>query len=180
MLEAVNSAIPGLALGPSMVRHVFSGLLPARSNGSAELSVRPQFTEHAKAGGPHGFFSVFGIKFTTSRRVAINTLDRIFGKYHAKRGQFERPELRSGWHVGDLDINDEPARKAALAGLQRLISDESVVHLSDLVVRRTDLWESPASARALTPDICGLFSWDEKQRILEIDMLECELSRGDT
>lgn len=180
MLDDVNSAIPGLALVPSMVRHVFSGLLPARSNGSAELSARPQFTDHAEASGPHGFFSVFGIKFTTSRNVAINTLGRIFGKHDAKEDGFERPEPRSGWQVSDVDINDEQAREAALAGLQRLIVDESVVHLSDLVVRRTDLWENPACARALAPDICRLFSWGEKQRILELDMLERELSRGGT
>jgi glycerol-3-phosphate dehydrogenase len=179
MLDDINMAIPGLNLVPERIRRVFAGLLPARRLGSAELSVRPHFGEHVKTGGPRGFFSVFGVKFTTSRHVALYALNKIFGKHHGTAAGFRRPPARSGWCLRDINLNDPRAMDGAVAGLQQLIAEESVVHLSDLVVRRTDLWENPSVAHALVPNICDLFSWDERQRSLEIDQLARALDRVD-
>jgi glycerol-3-phosphate dehydrogenase len=179
MLDDINLAIPGVELTPAKVRRVFAGLLPAQGPDSAELSGRPQFNDHGKTGGPRGFFSLFGVKFTTSRHVAISALEKIFGRQSGSVDVLNRPSARSGWHLGNLDVDNECETTAAVTALQQLITNESVVHLSDLVVRRTDLWEHPSRAEALLPAICDLFAWDERQRSAELDMLERDLGRVD-
>lgn len=175
MLGDINLAIPGLELNMKKVRRIFSGLLPARKRGSAEISVRPHFHKHVEPGTPQGLHSVYGVKFTTSRRVAITTLNKIFGKSHSANASFRRPVSRSGWCVRNLDLNDQCAIKSVLSDLQKLIADEAVVHLGDLVIRRTDLWENPTIVQKLSSAICDLFPWDEERKMLELRLLESEL-----
>lgn len=176
MLDDVNAAIPGLDLATDGIRHVFSGLLPARRTGSAELSVRPHIEDHRKAGGPDGLYTVFGVKFTTARDVAVNTLDRIYGT-QSPPAVMPRTAARTGWCTAGADARDPQARLDMLAGLQDLMATESVVHLADLVVRRTDLWEDPPLARSLAPELCELFGWGEDRRTLELERLDRELVR---
>ena len=56
-----------------------------------------------------------------------------------------------------------------------MAEEESVVHLDDLVVRRTDLWETPDLAVKLAPSLCSLFSWDDARRATELERLESAL-----
>lgn len=72
----LDRALPGFDLGPKDIVRVFSGLLPTDRPGSAELTKREIIIDHARLGGPTGFYSVSGIKFTTARRVAEKALRR--------------------------------------------------------------------------------------------------------
>jgi len=177
MLDDMNAAIPGLALARGDIQRVLAGLLPARARGSADISVRPNFSDHAEAGGPVGFFSVVGVKFTTARYVAHEALNRIFGRADERPAGVRPATASDNWRLSGLDTGDERGRSAAIAGLRRLIADESVVHLGDLVLRRTDLWVEPERARSLAPELCGLFPWDEARRRRELAMLDRELGR---
>jgi len=176
MLDDMNATIPGLNLAPGGICRVLAGLLPARRPGSAELAVRPHFRDHADRGGPGGLYSVFGVKFTTSRYVAATTLDRIFGKRTEPVVGSSGEDRRRDWCVAGLDWHDIEARRAALARLARLATDESAVHLADLVLRRTDLWENPQLALALAPELADGFPWDDARRRQEFALLESELA----
>jgi glycerol-3-phosphate dehydrogenase len=150
-LGNLNAAIPGLDVDAGKVLRVYSGLLPAGSAGSVELALREVLRHHADHGGPQGLFSVSGVKLTTARRVAEKTLREI----QSWRGRSlpapsgparpdpQRPlpwnELRSLWQE-DADSAQEHVR--------RLIAEESVLHLEDLMLRRTDWAVDPRRAES--------------------------------
>ena len=77
-VKELNAALPELKLADDDVVHVFSGLLPGRRPGSAELADRPVVLEHGKSGGPGRLFTVIGIKLTTARAVAARVLGLAF------------------------------------------------------------------------------------------------------
>jgi glycerol-3-phosphate dehydrogenase len=77
-LDELNTAVPDLKLIESDIRQVYAGLLPAKRDGECELRERPIIIDHGKSGGPAGFFSVSGVKFTTARQVAEQTLRHSF------------------------------------------------------------------------------------------------------
>src|SRR5688572_31484322 len=90
MLAECNEACPGLGLALDDVRRVHVGLLPvnpdpAATNGrtnsgpaSAPLMARARIVDQSAHGGPHGLVSVFGVKYTTARRVAEETVNVVF------------------------------------------------------------------------------------------------------
>jgi glycerol-3-phosphate dehydrogenase len=55
--------------------------------------------------------------------------------------------------------------------LKALIKNESVLHIDDLIYRRTSIGDNPDRVRALTEDIAGLFEWDEQRKQLEKTIL---------
>ena len=56
--------------------------------------------------------------------------------------------------------------------MKEIILTESVLHLDDLILRRTSLGDNPQKALELAPQICYLFDWNEDQSKLEIDKLK--------
>ena len=58
-----------------------------------------------------------------------------------------------------------------MPGLRSLIEQESVVHLDDLVLRRTTLWETRLPAAQLAARLCDLFPWDQERRRTETGRL---------
>ena len=79
-IDDLNFAVPELNVGFKDIEHVFSGLLPVKKSGSVNLTRREVILNHADHGGPRGFYSISGVKFTTSRLVAEKTLQLIFHK----------------------------------------------------------------------------------------------------
>jgi glycerol-3-phosphate dehydrogenase len=77
MLDALNRAVPALALTTADIAAVQPGLLPAQSAGSAVPADRAAFHDHSRLGGPAGLFSVVGIKYTTARALARRALRSI-------------------------------------------------------------------------------------------------------
>ncbi|NIS75876.1 MAG: FAD-dependent oxidoreductase [Deltaproteobacteria bacterium] len=169
----INRTIPGLALGPHDVLHVYSGYLPVREGTETELTKREVIYDHGKNGGPNGLYTIAGIKFTTSRRVAEKVLDRIFpdkGYHDSIDAQFEissdsrerRGIYEPAWHP---DVNDHHWK----GPLKTIIEDESVLHLDDLLLRRSNLGDNPERAKKIAPYICDLFDWDEEQAKREVE-----------
>ncbi len=167
-INDINGCIPGYNLSEEDILHVFSGLLPAKTNNSAELAVREVILDHSEHNGPKGLYSVSGVKFTTARLVAEKTINKIFPKKLETREepQNDLPESYSGlydfdWYFDEDNTNWKPE-------LKKIIDEESVVHLDDLILRRTSIGDNPKRAVEIAPFICSLFNWDNDRRENEI------------
>jgi len=174
----LNVSIPGLDVSGADVLHVFSGFLPVTRHGGTTLTKREAIFDHGRNGGPQGLYSVAGIKFTTARKVAGKTLSMIFGKEKEheeprRRGEtgdaLEYDESMTGMYDFDWYPRDgDPSWKDPL---RRIIEEESVLHLDDLMIRRTSLGDNPARAMNISRETCGIFRWDEARCRLEIGRL---------
>jgi glycerol-3-phosphate dehydrogenase len=76
-LAALNAAAPSLTARRQDILKVFAGLLPAKDACGLELADRAVILNHGKRGGPTGFYSVSGVKFTTARRVAKKLIRQL-------------------------------------------------------------------------------------------------------
>lgn len=178
-LADLNLAVPGLNLKREEVLHVYAGLLPAREEGSSRLAVREVIKDHGALGGPKGVYSVSGVKFTTARLVAEKTVKHIFPEQIA-RGH-ERQEILAQQSSASLpgylaaDWQPKPGDNpgdASWQGLQDIIRNQAVLHLDDLVLRRTALGDHPRRALSLAPQLVQLFPWDEERQGEEIRRLQ--------
>ncbi len=160
-LADLNLAIPGLDLKSQDILRIFSGLLPASRSGTAKVSVREVILDHEERGGPVGFWSVSGVKFTTARRVADKALSRIFQDV-AISGETRGPSYLRKYSF-DLDISEPSCVTRHHDELRTIIEEESVVHLDDLMLRRTNLGDFPKQAVSLAPMLCHLFDWDNER-----------------
>jgi glycerol-3-phosphate dehydrogenase len=175
MIADLNRAIPGLALSTSQIQRVMSGILPVRTVGSTDLSKRPIVHDHGSSGGPHGLVSVSGVKLGASRVVADNAMRTVikqyFGDRHRSTPQLgDRPSPCQGWQQSARNLGrleDENSR----AQLLQIIESEMVLHLDDLVLRRTTLWEDSAAAMELAPQLLALFDWDARRADNELSRL---------
>ncbi len=179
MIANLNRAIPGLALSTDQIQRVMSGILPVREAGSTDLSKRPIIHDHGVSGGPKGLISVSGVKLGASRIVADNTMraatKRYFGGRHRSKPQpGDRPSPCQGWQLSAYDLGSLQD-KGLRAQLLKIIECEMVVHLDDLVLRRTTLWEDPAAAMELAPQLLALFDWDARRADNELSRLASAL-----
>ncbi|MGB7934110.1 MAG: FAD-dependent oxidoreductase [Gammaproteobacteria bacterium] len=173
-IEDVNQAIPGLNLKSSDILYILSGLQSATKEGGKDFATKDIIFNHSSKGGVKGLFSVSGVKLTTSRYTAEKTLREIFPHNmptnHSQDGFYtatssmppETWNYRCTWKSGD---------DTWLDGLRALIKDESVIHLDDLVFRRTTLWENPLRTIELTPQLCRLFDWDKDTARQEVERI---------
>lgn len=171
MLEVIghlNQAVPGLDLSPDEVLRVFAGWLPVSREGSLELTTRGVFIDHQKIGGPPGLYSISGVKFTTARRAAAKILDRIFSR---QKERFDKQIIgepvgsaESGRGVFPYDWFPPPGDREWQKDLKTIIEEESVVHLEDLIFRRTSLGDNLRRAGQAAEEIGSLFPWDKDRR----------------
>ncbi len=137
-LDLLNAAVPGLGATPDRVRRVFAGLLPAAAAGSAELARREVIFDHGALGGVQGLYSVSGVKFTTAGEVARRTLARMghaerraepISEMRLSRGTYILTDSRRLWTVDEATLGSI---------LRRIVKEESVHCLDDLVLRRSN------------------------------------------
>jgi glycerol-3-phosphate dehydrogenase len=170
-------AIPTFKVGVEDILHVFSGLLPASKAGTVDLTDREVIYDHSINGGPVGLYSVSGIKFTTARRVAEKTLFHIYPEtkpgFEWKSENFNYTQ--NGWSNGRIfdyywrpELDDETWKNA----ISEIIQNEAVVHLDDLVFRRSTLWEDRQLSLALDKNYASLFFWDEVKHVSETERLK--------
>ena len=171
LLRDLSDALPGLGRLDDRILRVYAGLLPGVATGSPRLARHPTLVDHGAAGGPGGLFSVSGVKFTTARRVAARALARAFPGVPERAPREDEAaaadrarRLRFGpaWSPGDAE--DE-------ALVRQLVADEAVVHLDDLLLRRTALGDDPRVARALAPVLAGSVAPFEPRRTEELERL---------
>jgi glycerol-3-phosphate dehydrogenase len=167
-LADLNKAIPGFDLTAADVLRVHWGYLPAAEEGSEALASREVFVDHGDAGGPRGLFSVSGVKFTTARRVAQKTLRMVLpGRRFDVSAHCARPTpaavpslaLLEDWLGNGADADPERAARE----IRRLLDTEAVVHLDDLVLRRTDWGMDPRAGREIAARVAPLLGWEESR-----------------
>ena len=175
-LRDINSTVPGLDLSQKDILRVYAGILPARENG--RLAVKETTIDHSATGGPRGLFSISGVKYTTARLVAEKTLRQIFPGLNrssdTELSKYLQPEdafFEYGWLPGETDNSEV---------LKRIQENESVIHLSDLILRRTSLGDNPRRIDSVLAKIRPLFEWDEEKWQQEIIRLKKEMRQNGT
>lgn len=131
------------------------------------LTKREVIINHKEEGGPEGLYSIGGIKFTTARLVA----EKIFGMVEADGKVMNPPK--------PLPVMTQSASVVAQE-LAQWEKDETIVHLDDLILRRTTLWEQGEDLDLSA--IASQFSrWDEQKRAEEVErcMLRIQKLRTD-
>jgi len=171
-INDINCCIPGYNLSEKDILHIYSGLLPAKADNSTELTVREVILDHSEDNGLKGLYSVSGVKFTTARLVAEKTINKIFPDRSetTKEPQNDLPESYSG--VYDYDWYIEDNNNNWKSELKKIIDEESVVHLDDLILRRTSIGDNPLRALELAEKIALLFGWDSSRTEMEIERLK--------
>jgi len=181
MIAELNEAVPDLKLSVNQIEHIFSGILPVQEPESLRLSKRPVIYDHGSQGGPDGLLSVSGVKFGASRSVAAQAMQGILKRFFsADFGEEfrpgDRPSAQQGWNLSAGDLGRPGSAETTRTGLKNIIKTEAVVHLDDLVMRRTTLWECPAALTKNTEALAALFEWDEQVFRAEMDRLELALA----
>jgi glycerol-3-phosphate dehydrogenase len=156
-LNELMHAVPALEVGLSDVVRVYAGYVPSTRSG--KLARGEVLHDHGSAGGPKGLFSLAGAKFTTARLAADRLLSLAYGadrKIHrgpSREGHAPPvPEL-SVQEFEDL-LEHEPA--AAAAYVRRIAAEESILHVEDLLLRRTDWGADPRQLASLAPRVAPL------------------------
>jgi len=167
----VNKMVPGLNLEEKDIQRIYSGILPADERGG--MSKKPTSLRHREKGGPNGLFSISGVKFTTSRLVADDTLNDVF----PKATKMSHQELINGAPHKPVSFayDEEPTAPSQQALLKEIIDTEQVVRLSDLVLRRTSLGDHPQRALAVLPLLKPLFNRTPEKWAAEVDQLKEQL-----
>ena len=167
-IDEMNEAIPGINLGLDDVGRVFCGLLPTIESGSNILTKREVLINHQQAGGPQGLFSIGGIKFTTARLVA----EKIWGLIEKNGTGISSPRPLPISHKTDNSTPDN-----SFDTIQTFIQqDETIVHLDDLVLRRSTLWEE--GEKLDLQNLAELFlNWDESRRMQEVERCLLRINR---
>lgn len=160
-ITELNAAVPGWDLTTGDVLRVHQGLLPAANVGGDTLTSREVIYNHGAHGGPAGFFSVSGVKFTTARLVAERAVRLV-----ARRGlpssrlpaaaHVLRPEAEPILSGDAFEALAATAPGEAVAYVRGVMTRESVIHLDDLVLRRTDWGMVPVRQAALARSIASL------------------------
>ena len=140
-LDDLRAALPGFDPRAGDVREVLAGLLPASEAGTAELERSPRIHDHGAAGGPAGLFSVRGVKYTTARRVAEETLRKALaaaGRPCPEPDGAGRPEPRPRPEPRRLLEAAREAPEEIRRHVEALVREEAVTRPEDLLLRRTE------------------------------------------
>ncbi len=134
-ISELNAAWPGLGLTEDEVTYCYRGLTPADHGGGRSHESR--VLDHAAFGGLEGLSTIIGVKWTTSRLVAEQTVDLAMSKL----GRTETCRTRTAPipPVGTLDyaLAGRPAdeiRAVCTAHMQHAMT----YTLRDMLLRRTD------------------------------------------
>ncbi len=177
----LNLSIPNLNLTRDHILKIFTGILPVKKEGTDQLAVREVIIDHLKHGGPRGLYSLSGVKLTTSRLVAEKVVDKIFGKkLKQNRVEIKFP-VKSEREYGIFDFNWDSSKDTNgwKDILKTKIENEEVVHLQDLILRRTSIGNNPITAINQASAISKLFDWDDEKINNEInDLKEYYRNRG--
>jgi glycerol-3-phosphate dehydrogenase len=160
-LDLLNQSIPGLDAGLRHVQRVFAGLLPASTPHGSDLVKREVLRDHGKTAGLRRLYSVCGVKFTTANDVACQVLAMI--GIAAQPRSDPDPLPLSGvtdWLIDADRIHRATADEVA-ATMRRVVAEESVHCLDDLVLRRTNWAVTGAPLDTLRSKVAGTFELPE-------------------
>lgn len=162
--EFINKYLPNAALCRDKVEYFYAGLRPLVDDGSGDTygaSRRAELVDHGRDDSLDGLFSAIGGKWTTSRQLAQDVVDKLVAK---------------------LGIKARPCETAtamlpciAMPDAVGAIRDEMALTLEDVVMRRTGIGTlgRPAAdtldgiSRAMAAEL----GWSEERRRSEIAAL---------
>ena len=135
ILESIRHVFPSLRVGREHIVSHFCGVrpLPRVDGGPTGRITRDHHCRilPMTAARPWPVYALVGGKWTTFRAFAEQVADRLFVQLGRSRRADSR-EVAIGGREPEPDYTDEPA-------LQKIIHTEAVVHLDDLLLRRTPL-----------------------------------------
>ena len=170
-IDDMNMMMPDANLSMDNVEHVYAGYLPVTREGGTNLTKRAVIYDHGSKGGPKGLYSISGIKFTTSRKEAERILRYILGKVNFNRKHRPNQTLTSTITCAEYDWMPQVEDTSWINDLKALIKNESVLHIDDLIYRRTSIGDNPVRVRALAEKIANLFDWDDQRKQHELSYL---------
>lgn len=171
-------AVPELGLCEQRVARVFHGRLPAVNSDEMHLTARPSIVDHARY-GIRGLFSVWGIKYTTARKVAVDVVERACPNAVASLSDYCRPAPET--NDANIDLETVTAVESGdiqSAGLRRFLDSCGVdenSRLRDLILRRSGVGDFPGNARKIATLVAAEMSWDEARLEREMGEFEAEL-----
>ncbi len=165
MLDGINSVLGSENIALGDVQKVYWGVMPGSAD--CQLGKRPVIHDHGQKGGPSGFVTVSGVKFTTARKVAEQAMKRFFPNYQ-KRKKF-KPLCEGGdrWKSLNTGIIDE---------WRNLFQEESIVSLADAILRRSDYLASLEWTEKSISDIASLFIEKQSHQQKEIQKTVTEMN----
>lgn len=145
-LSDLNSAAPNLQLQPHDVLRVYAGFMPTTPGSDCEPAHRPVWRDHGGNGGPNGLFTLSGVKWTTAQLEAQRAVERLFPDRRVDPQLDDWPIKNA--RVAAVDWNDPQAwldgdASKAKALAHTIASQEAVVRLDDLLLRRTGWGAAP-------------------------------------
>lgn len=202
LLDDVNETYGTGQLSMADVLHTYAGIRPlvkGASDNTYTASRRHEIIDHERE-GVSGFYTVIGGKYTTSRALAEEMVDRLFGDL----GQTP-PRCRTATTI--LQSSDDQDRLAirygqradevrdlfvpAIGGTQELVPGvwsaevlyaarhEMAMTLSDVLVRRTDLASAGHPGSQVVEAVADLMAqelgWSSDQRIREVRQFEAKM-----
>ena len=176
LLKLANSQFPELQLGPSDVISTWAGVRPVISSGKG-LDPSQERREH-DVWENDGVITVSGGKLTTFRLIALDALEAaglLDAEGRRKHGRDRTPlfsprELHPG---GGHPLRDWP-ELTDTGWVEWILEHEMVVHLDDLLLRRTHLGLlRPRGARdqldALREPCQRLLGWNDERWAREVE-----------
>jgi glycerol-3-phosphate dehydrogenase len=150
MLRELNAAVPGWNLQSNSVLRVCSGLLPGTFRAANEgLETDAVIHDHGRSGGPAGLFTVAGVKFTTAPLVATRVLHAAGLRALGPVAEVPRPATRPIPTPAGFRRTLATAPAEAAEWVRRVVAEESVLSVEDLLHRRTDWGFDPEEEREL-------------------------------
>lgn len=170
-IDDMNLIMPDANLAMDNIAHIYAGHLPVTEDGGTKLTKRAVIYDHGSKGGLKGLYSISGIKFTTSRKEAERTLKYVLGEINLKKKC--RPNNTSASAITCADYDWMPSKDDTdwKNELKLLIKNESVIHIDDLVYRRTSIGDNSNRVQALAEQITDLFDWNDQRKQLELSTL---------
>jgi len=170
-IDDMNQMMPDANLSMDNIEHIYSGYLPVTEERGTKLTKRAVIYDHGRKGGPKGLYSITGIKFTTARKEAERILTYILGKINFEKKHRPNQTVTSeitcagyDWMPSEDDTNWRNDLKA-------IIKNESVLHIDDLIYRRTSIGDNTKRVHTLADKIANLFDWDDQRKQLEVSPL---------
>jgi glycerol-3-phosphate dehydrogenase len=175
-IQDLNAAIPQLNVRVDQIQRIFTGFLPVTRPGTTQLSTQACLKHHEQSSSQLGLYSISGVKFTTSRRVAAAIISQIFPK-HPYQNQSDINPIQPLDPDITLDSDHLLQVDTFSSHLRQILTTESVQYLDDFILRRTNLGDDPEQAISAAPFICQLLDWDKSRCHQEMSKLNTAIQQ---
>lgn len=157
-IDQVNRGAPDLKLKREEVLRAYVGQLPAHRDGDEEPTDHPIIHDHSTTSDVSGLWSVSGVKYTTARLVAQQTLGKMLPG--VKRKLTDRPEALDPLTLTASDTIECADWSDVVRVARSLKESEAVVRFADLMLRRTAWARDPDVGRRVAERLGPALGYD--------------------